>query len=354
LKEQHLSELSPSPAPTPRSMEFALFLTGGLWVLAARAAAEHAASGFVNGLHFEIYYEPLLTSVFLLFLLLVGFAGISWIATRSGSVRSVNALPARATARREWALGAVVGWAMVVVAVLPIVLTGDLHPNFWLAPAAFGHLLLEVAILLVLSLAQEAVYRGYLFARLIRAMGPTLATLAISAIAAAVSAIHPWAGPLSVFVTFLLSILFSMAYLRTRALWLPWGLHFAWSACIGVLFGLPVGGWSSFSSVVDTSTYGSTWITGGFYGPEGALFTVVVALAGMAVLYSLTRDLAWEYTQPVIVAAGYPMDVAPPAEHTKMEQAAPVLVQILATTPSEASTMPVIEQHLRGDGEREP
>jgi hypothetical protein len=74
----------------------------------------------------------------------------------------------------------------------------------------------------------------------------------------------------------------------------------------------------------------------------------------MGVLYSLTRDLAWEYTQPVIVAAGYPMDVAPPAEHIKMEQAtAPALVQILATTPSEASTMPVIEQHLRGDVERE-
>jgi hypothetical protein len=336
-------------------IEFALFITGGLWVLAARAVAEHAANGFVSGLHLDNYYEPLLTAVFLLFLLLVGFAGINWIATRNATVRSVNALPARPTVRREWGLGAMIGWGMVVVAILPMMLAGDLHPNFWVAPSAFGHLLLEVAILLVLSLAQEVVYRGYLFARLIRAIGPTMATLVMSAIAAAVSAIHPWAGPLSVFVTFLLGILFSMAYLRTRALWLSWGLHFAWSACIGVLFGLPVGGWNSFSSVVDTSTYGSTWTTGGFYGPEGALFTVIVVVAGMAVLYSLTRDLAWEYTQPVIVAAGHPMDVAPPAEHTKMEQAAaaPVLVQILASTPSEASTMPVIEQHLRGEAERQ-
>lgn len=333
-----------------------MFITGGLWVLAARSAAEYAANGFVSGLHLPNYYQPLLTAVFLLFLLLVGFCAISWIATRKATIRGVNALPARATMRREWGLGAVLGWAMAVAAILPMMLVGDLHPNFWVAPTAFGHLLLEVAILLVLSLAQEAVYRGYLFARLVRAIGPTMATLVMSAIAAAVSAVHPWAGPLSVFVTFLLSIVFSLAYLRTRALWLPWGLHFAWSACIGVLFGLPVGGWNSFSSVVDTSTFGSTWTTGGFYGPEGALFTVVVAVAGMGVLYSLTRDLAWEYTQPVIVAAGYPMDVAPPAEHTKMEQAAaaPVLVQILASTPSEASTMPVIEQHLRGDGDREP
>jgi len=337
-------------------MEFALFITGGLWVLAARVAAEHAANGFVSSLHLDNYYESLLTAVFLLFLLLVGFAAISWVATRNATVRTVNALPARPTSRREWGLGAMIGWGLVVVAVLPMMLAGDLRPNFWVTPVAFWHLLLEVAVLLMLSLAQETVYRGYLFARLIRTLGPTMATLVMSAIAAAVSAVHPWAGPLSVFVTFLLSILFSMAYLRTRALWLPWGLHFAWSACIGVLFGLPVGGWNSFSSVVDTSTYGSTWITGGFYGPEGALFTVVVAVMGMGVLYSLTRDLAWEYTQPVIVAAGYPMDVAPPAEHTKMEQAAaakPVLVQILAATPSEASTMPVIEQHLRGESDPE-
>lgn len=336
-------------------MEVALFVTGGVWVLVARAAAEHAANGFISSLHLENYYEPLLTVVFLLFLVLVGFTGISWIATRNATVRSANALPKRATVRREWGLGGVVGWAMAVLAVLPMMLAGDLRPNYWLAPAAFGHFLLQVAVLLVLSLTQEAVYRGYLFSRLMRAIGPTMATLLMSAIAAAVSAVHPWAGPLSVFVTFLLNILFSMAYLRTRALWLPWGLHFAWSACIGIVFGLPVGGWNSFSSIVDTSTYGSTWITGGFYGPEGALFTVVVAMVGMGVLYSLTRDLAWEHTQPVIVAAGYPMDVPPPVEHTKMEQAAakPVLVQILATTPSEASTMPVIEQHLRGEGERE-
>jgi membrane protease YdiL (CAAX protease family) len=329
-------------------MEFALFLTGGLWVLAARTVAAHAAGGFTASLHFDSYYEPLLSAVFLLFLLLTGFCALSWVATRTATLRGVNALISRPTARREWGIGAALGWGMVVFAVLPMLLAGDLHPTFWFAPTAFGHLLLELLILLIVSLTQEVILRGYLFTRLIRALGPTVATLLMSAIVAAVSAVSPQAGRLSVFVTFLLSILFSLAYLRTRALWLPWGLHFAWSACIGVLFGLPVSGWD-FSSVVDTNAYGSSWLTGGTYGPEGALFTVVVVAVGMAVLYSLTRDLAWEYTQPVIIAAGYAMDVAPPAEHTKMEQAAKPapLVQILSSTPSASSTMPVIDEHLR-------
>jgi hypothetical protein len=157
----------------------------------------------------------------------------------------------------------------------------------------------------------------------------------------------------SVFVAFLMSLLFSLAYLRTHALWLPWGLHFAWSACTGVLFGLPVGGSIAYNSIVDTSASGLGWVTGGLYGPEGSLFTAFAVLVGMGVLYALTRDLAWVYTHPPIVAAGYPMDVAPPPEHIKMEQAAAPapLVQILATTPSTSSTMSVIDEHLRSNSQ---
>ena len=44
------------------------------------------------------------------------------------------------------------------------------------------------------------------------------------------------------------------------------------------------------------------------------------------------------------------MDIAPPAAHTAMETAAATapapLVQILGSTPTAASTNPVIEQHL--------
>jgi uncharacterized protein len=331
-------------------MEFALFLTGGLWALAARTAAEHSANGIAVQFGLVVY-EPLLTALFLLFLLLIGFCAINWIATREATMRDVNALPARPTAMREWRMGAALGWTLLVLAIVPMVLARDLRPSFWLQPRGFGLLLLSLLTLFVLTLAQEVVFRGYLFARLIRATGPTMATLLMSAIAATVSAFYPQSTGLSVFVTFLMSILFSLAYLRTHALWLPWGLHFAWSACTGVLFGLPVRGLNVYSSIVDTTAYGSDWVTGGFYGPDGALFTAVVAVVGMALLYSLTRDLAWQYTQPVIVAAGYPMDVAPPAEHTRMEQAAKPapLVQILSTTPTSSSTMPVIEEHLRSN-----
>jgi membrane protease YdiL (CAAX protease family) len=336
-------------------MEFALFLTGGLWIFAARTAAEHAAAGIAFRFQLEIY-QPLLSAAFLLFLLLVGFCAINWVAVRGGTFRGVNALPSRPTARAEWDLGAALGWGLVCLAILPMLLARDLHPSFWFQPRGFGLAILSLVTLLLLTLAQEAVFRGYIFARLIRAIGPTMATLLMSLIVAAASIFQPQSTPRSVFTVFLLSILFSLAYLRTHALWLPWGLHFAWSACTTILFGLPLEGSNAYTAIVDTRTSGSHWITGGLYGPEAAHFTVIVILIGMAIVYNLTRDLAWQYTHPPIVAAGYAMDVAPPVEHTKMEQAAKPapLVQILSTTSSASSTMPVIEQHLRGESDHEP
>ena len=56
---------------------------------------------------------------------------------------------------------------------------------------------------------------------------------------------------------------------------------------------------------------------------------------GVVVLVRVTRDYEWEYTHRPIIAGGYPVDVAPPAAHTAMEQEAkpPALVQILPVEP---------------------
>ena len=342
--------------PILRSMQFVLFITGLLWILASHSVADHSAQGIANRLNFAPI-ESLLSEVFCLFLLLVGFATLHWIATRTGGIRENNALPKRATGRHEGQLGMALGWAMLLIAVLPMVLTGDLHPQFWFAPRAWGLTLLSLAALAAGALVLEVAFRGYIYIKLIAAIGPVLATLLLSLIYAVFSSFHPNATGLSVFITFLLGILFSLAYLRTHALWLGWGLHFAWNAAAGVLLGLPVAGLSTYTSIVTTDSSGAAWLTGGAYGPEGALFTVVVLAVGMAVLYRITRDYAWEYTHAPIVPAAYAVVVAPPAAHTAMEEAAAAkpapLVQILGATPTSASTLPVIDEHLRTNAKAE-
>lgn len=327
-----------------RTLQFALFLTSAAWFLAADTVAAHAARGLSERFGLDAA-RPLLTWAFLLFLLAVGFSILQAIAKRGSSLREVLGLPKRPTAGSEWVLGAALGWGLVVLAVLPMAVAGTLHVQFWTQPRAFGLLLLNLVTLAVAALAEEVAFRGYSYRRLIEATGPVAATILMSLLFGLGHALNPGATWASTLVTILAGVLLSVAWLRTHGLWLGWGLHFAWNASMGILFGLPVSGITDFASIVQTRAFGRLWLTGGDYGPEGAGITVIVLLIGIAVLVRVTRNYAWHYTYVPIVAAGYPMEPPPPAAHVAMEQmaeqtqaAAPVtLVQILPSTPQTRS-----------------
>jgi membrane protease YdiL (CAAX protease family) len=352
-----LPSASPQPASqtiTTRTMQFVLFFFGCIWLFVALYVAPRAAQGIVDRLNLPVI-DSLLEQLITLFLLVLGFTLLNWMATRDGSARSANALPTRTTTRSEFGRGAAFGWTILLLSVLPMMVAGTRHPTLWLAPRAWGLAILSLATLAVAALALEVTFRGYLFKRLIEAIGPAAATFFLSLIYAVFSSFRPNSTSLSVAVTFFTGILFSLAYLRTHGLWLGWGLHFGWSAAMGVLLGLPVGGYANYSSVVSTDTSGANWLSGGPYGPEGAAITLLVLIAAIPLMYRITRDYAWEYTHEPIVSAGYAMDIAPPAAHTAMENAAAAapapLVQILGSTPTASSTMPAIDEHLRNQSD---
>ncbi len=330
-------------------MDFALFAIGLLWLLAARSGAESAAEGIARVLHADIL-RPLLGQIFLIILLVTGYTALHWVATRNGSLRETNALPWRATVSKEWQKGVAFGWALLLLAILPMAVVGDLHPQFWLAPLAWGTALLSLLTLLVGALATEIAFRGFLFRRLIEATGPVVATILLSGVYAFVVTSPLNNTRFSFPVAFASGLLLCVAYLRTHGIWLGWGIRFGWLASMAVLFGLPLDGSADFSSVVATDSSGRVWLTGGPYGPEGAVFTGLVLLGGVIALYPLTREYAWNYTHPPIVPGGYPMDVPPPAAHTAMEAAAPPqLVQILGATPVQGPVSRVVVPPA-GDG----
>jgi hypothetical protein len=216
---------------------------------------------------------------------------------------------------------------------------GTLHIQFWTQPRAFALLLLNLFTLAVAALAEEVAFRGYTFRRLIEAIGPVAATIVMSLLFGLGHVLNPGATWASTLVTILAGVLLSVAWLRTHGLWLGWGLHFAWNASMGILFGLPVSGINDFASIVQTRAFGRLWLTGGDYGPEGAGFTVIVLMLGIAVLVRLTRDYAWHYTYVPIVAAGYPMEAAPPAAHVAMEQQAQQAQQTQQARPPAAASL---------------
>ncbi len=276
-----------------RGRAFFRFLFAIAWWVAAYLLSERAARGFVHGSAF-----PLLRNLFEIFLLILGYSymEMAWDGARE-PLRAMG-LAARPGAAREFALGAAVGWGMVTAVLLVVALGGHFYVRLWNSPHAWGLLLVQIFILATASLAAEIAFRGYAFQKLIQSTGPVTATILAGIFFGFLRLETPGATAAALWVSGVAAIVLSVAYLRTRALWLCWGLHFAWLASIGILFGQPLAGSRRASSVIHTYADGPTWLTGSEYGPEASIVTLIVLWIGLYILFRVTCDLRWAYTRP--------------------------------------------------------
>jgi membrane protease YdiL (CAAX protease family) len=316
------------------------FLAAILYFFFARSIAFRAAEGLASDAWF-----PLIEQAILLFLLLLGFAVMGfWLDGQSRPI-SDQGLARREGWKREAGMGLATGWGIALVCVLPLTIAGGIAITLFTQRSAWGWLAVDVAFFAIAALAEEVAFRGYAFQSFTRAVGPVGATLTFAAIYAILQALNPGANRASIVVSLAFTLLLSTAYLRTRALWVSWGLNFGWKASRALVFGLAISGVSNHSPVVQGDPMGPFWLTGGAYGLDGSWLACVVLLAALPVVYRITRDLDFRYNAPVIVAAGIPVDLdaAARAQHEAAmgpaapEPAASGLVQIAPTAGESGS-----------------
>jgi membrane protease YdiL (CAAX protease family) len=140
----------------------------------------------------------------------------------------------------------------------------------------------------VAAMFEEVLFRGYLFQTLMRGIKFIPAVIAVGLFFGFAHIRNPNAQVVGVLNTVLVSVLFCFAYWRTRGLWLPFGIHFAWNFAQTTLYGFPTSG-KHFSEYELTrlTQFGPEWITGGAYGPEGGvLATLMIVLCGAYVYFS--------------------------------------------------------------------
>ncbi len=253
---------------------FAVFLIAGV--------VSEAISG-QRSLLLEVMFRALLA------LLLIGL--YVWLLTIVDNVHdhriAALGLPLLDGWRGQFATGCIVGLVLTSLAALPVAIWG--HPSihfrlgFYLLPR-------DGAVLVVLfvgALAEELMFRGYPFQHLEEGIGAMGAIAVFSVLFGAVHLLNPGASVWGLINTVLIGILLAIAYLRTRALWLPWGIHFGWNATLGFLFGLPVSGLRMFNVAVRTSVSGPQWMTGGSYGIEASATGTIAVLIGLVIVWRL-------------------------------------------------------------------
>jgi membrane protease YdiL (CAAX protease family) len=148
---------------------------------------------------------------------------------------------------------------------------------------AWGGLAFYLAALLFGAVGEETLFRGYAFQLAIERFGPYATVLPVAVLFGYGHAANPHANPLAIFNTTLWGVLLGYAFLRSRDLWLPIGLHYGWNVALP-LFGATLSGLT-----IEVTRYlykwdlGSLW-SGGDYGPEGGLLTTLIVLILFPVL----------------------------------------------------------------------
>jgi len=322
-----------------RFRSYLQFIAAVLYFFLARALARHGAERLGNDQWYPLGEQALLAG-----LLLFGYAVFGLLLSRQLHPLRDQGLPARPGMGSEAGLGLALGWAIAVVCVLPLLLDGGIAVVLSLQPSAWGWLLADAAFFALAALAEEIAFRGYGFQCFASSVGPLGATLGFAAFYAVMQATLPGSSRAGIAVAIALSLLLSTAYLRTRALWLSWGINFGWKASRALIFGLAVSGVNGHSPVVQGDPMGPFWLTGGGYGLDGSWVTFVILIAALPVLYRLTRELDFRYNAPVLVPGGIAVDLDAAARQqhesamgAATQPATPSLVQILPAEPVRSS-----------------
>lgn len=129
------------------------------------------------------------------------------------------------------------------------------------------------------AVTEELMFRGILF-RIVEEWTGTWTALALTGVLFGLS--HLLNEHASLWGAIAIAIeaggMFAAAYAATRTLWLPIGLHFGWNFTAAGIFGAEVSGNGAPEGLLNGVTSGPMLLSGGEFGPEGSLYTVVTGV----------------------------------------------------------------------------
>ena len=192
----------------------------------------------------------------------------------------------------HFAAGCVVGAVALVSAIIVAVMSGgmSLAVNRESIPGSITTTLITTFVIFAVGAAsEETLFRGYLLQTFARSKMIPAGIGLTSLLFAFAHNNNPDTGMLSLLNTFLAGIWFAAAYLKTRDLWFPLGIHLMWNWLQGPVFGINVSGIAEFSPdpLLRATDAGPAWLTGGSYGIEGGAACTFALILSMAVIYFL-------------------------------------------------------------------
>lgn len=160
----------------------------------------------------------------------------------------------------------------------------------------------EILLLAIIAgVGEEVLFRGVLFRILEESLGTLLALCLSAGLFGLMHAGNEGATTFSsVAVALEAGAMLAAAYVWSRSLWLPIGIHLAWNFTLGGLFtGAVSGGQATGLLDVQLSEQASPLITGGAFGPEASIPALALCV-GLGVVFSILAIRAGRWRRPTL------------------------------------------------------
>jgi uncharacterized protein len=140
------------------------------------------------------------------------------------------------------------------------------------------------------AVTEELLFRGVLFRIVEGRFGTWLSLILTSLLFGLSHLFNPGATLWSAFaVAIEAGGMLAAAYAATRNLWVPIGLHFGWNFAEGAIFGTDISGKSAPEGLLRAVLSGPTPLSGGKFGPEASVYTLVAGVLVTIVFMWLAR-----------------------------------------------------------------
>jgi len=185
------------------------------------------------------------------------------------------------------ASGATLGLLMMALLMGVLVVTGAYTITVvGAAPAWTG-----LGLALQAAVTEELWMRALLLRLVWRAFGPVPAFIVAALVFAALHLANPGASVLSGATVAVAGVMFCALYALTGRLWVPIGVHIAWNFAQGYLFGATVSGDTLGGSIAVSIAHpgAPAWLTGGIFGPEASVLSLILVSAVTVAALGLAR-----------------------------------------------------------------
>lgn len=193
---------------------------------------------------------------------------------------------------KELGIGGLLGSVLMLTPALFLGIFGWVrwHWNHHSVSALLPSLLLFAGV----AIAEELLFRGFVFQRLLSGLGQWPAQLIISAYFLLTHLSNPgMTGNVKVMASlniFLASILFGLAFIQTKSLAMPIGLHWMANWVQGGVLGFGVSGAEQSGLLIPVFGDATVWLTGGQFGLEASLPGLICVVITLLLFYTRKQN----------------------------------------------------------------